>query len=575
MKKNLLLALLLFVAKSSFAVEVEIDGLWYDVVAKTKEAKVIQYKNDVKYSGNIVIPESIKYEGYNYNVKTIGRSAFQGCSGLTSITIPSTVTNIESAAFSTCTGLTTIKIPNSVTTIGDYAIAYCSGLKSVIIGNGVTSIERQAFESCFNLTSVHITDLEAWCNINFSSNPLAFAKHLFLNDEEIIDLVIPNSVTIINDYAFEGSSITSVTIPNSVTTIGWAAFARCTGLTSVTIPNSVTNLGGDAFSECTSLTSVSIPNSITKIGNYTFMRCTSLTSIDIPNSVTSIEWDAFDGCTGLTEINIPNSVKFIGGYAFAGCSALTTIVIGSCVETIGGKAFCNCPELAEVYCYAENVPSMRGDEYSLYTPTTNAFEGSYIEYATLHVPSSSVNTYKATEPWKSFKSIVAIDGDTPQEKKCAKPNISYTHGKLKFDCETEGVEFVSEITDKDIKKDYTSEIELTVTYNISVYATKNGYDKSDTATATLCWIDFEPKTEGITNGIATVRAKAFIIQNTDGQLTVNGLDDGTSVYVYSLNGTIVGSAISHNGSAIINSNLQVGSAAIVKVGDKCIKVVLR
>lgn len=121
MKKNLLLTLLLFVATSSFAVEVEFDGLWYEVVIKAKEAKVIQYKNNVKYSGNIVIPESIKYEGDNYNVKAIGYNAFFGCVGLTSITIPSTVTIIESWAFHYCTSLTSITIPNSVTTIGQCA----------------------------------------------------------------------------------------------------------------------------------------------------------------------------------------------------------------------------------------------------------------------------------------------------------------------------------------------------------------------------------------------------------------------------------------------------------------------
>lgn len=443
----------------------------------------------------------------------------------------------------------------------------------------MTSIGEMAFETCENLLSVHITDLAAWCNISLvehRSNPLTFAKHLFLNDEEIKDLVIPNSVTIIKKHVFSGlSSITSVTIPNSVTRIEFGAFSGCNGLTSVTIPNSVTDLESCVFSGCVGLTSVTLPNSITSIESFTFDSCKGLTSVTIPNSVTYIDGYAFRNCNSLTSIIIPNSVTYIGYDSFGGCSGLTTIIIGKGVRTIAGKAFCNCPELSEVYCYAEKVPSMKGDASRPETPVTDAFEGSYIEYATLHVPSASIYDYKTAEPWKKFKNFVAIEGNTPQEMKCAKPNINYTNGKLKFDCETEGVEFVSEITDKDIKKEYTSEIELTATYNITVYATKKGYDNSDLATATLCWIDFEPKTEGITNGVANVRAKAVMIQNADGQLTINGLVDGTSVNVYNLNGTIVGSAISNNGSAIVNSNFHVGSTAIVKVGNKNIKVTIK
>lgn len=144
-----------------------------------------------------------------------------------------------------------------------------------------------------------------------------------------------------------------------------------------------------------------------------------------------------------------------------------------------------------------------------------------------------------------------------------------------FNCETEGVEYVSEIKNVDVKKYDVSEITLSATYEISVYATKSGYDNSETATATLCWIDVEPKTEGITNGIANVRALPLLIQTNGSTLTVSGADDGTPITVYSINGTEAGSAISQNGEVTIPTTLQSGSAAIVKVGNKSVKVVVK
>ena len=257
---------------------------------------------------------------------SIGYSAFSDCTSLTSITIPNSVTSIGNYAFSRCTGLTSITIPSSVTSIGNYAFNECTGLTSITIGSGIASIGNCAFNKCTGLTAVHITDLVAWCNISFilmfehSSNPLYYAHILYLNDQEIIDLVIPEGVTNISDYAFEGcSSLTSVTIPNSVTSIGNGVFSRCTGLTSITIPESVTSIDWHAFYDCSSLTSITIPNSVTSIGSGVFNECTSLTSITIPNSVTSIGHSAFSRCTGLTSITIPNSVTSIGNYAFYYC----------------------------------------------------------------------------------------------------------------------------------------------------------------------------------------------------------------------------------------------------------------
>ncbi len=517
------------------------------------------------------------------NVTSIGRYTFHNCSGLTSVTIGNSVTFIGESAFSGCSGLTSVTIPNSVTTIGDDAFYDCSGLTSVTIPNSVTSIGESAFLGCSGLKSVHISDLAAWCKISFSdydTNPLYYAKHLYMNGTEVKDLVIPNSVTSIGDNAFRScSGLTSVTIPNSVTSIGDNAFRSCSGLTSVTIPNSVTSIGESAFLGCSGLMSVHISDLTAwcKISfsssranplyyaKHLYMNGTEVKDLVIPNSVTSIGGSAFSGCSGLTSVTIPNSVTSIGDDAFYGCSGLTSVTIGSAVKNIYYSAFARCSDLTDVYCYAEKVPSTSSD----------TFQDSYIEYATLHVPEASIDLYKSESPWNQFKNIVAIGGDSPETKTCSKPTIRYKNGKLSFACETEGATFRYNIADDDIKSGTSSQIQLTATYTITVHASKAGYKDSETATATLCWIDVEPKKEGMTDGIANVPAHAVMIQSNGGTLTIQGADDGTPVSVYGVNGTQEGSAIISSGIATIRTHLQPGSIAIVKIGQKSVKVALQ
>ena len=386
MKKQLLLIVsLLSIAASAFAVEVEIDGLWYEVVTKVKEAKVVQYKNNNYYSGDIVIPETVEYNGVTCSVTSIGKNAFQSCS-----------------------------------------------ISSIAIGNSVTSIGNSAFWGCASLTSVNI----------------------------------PNSVTSIEDFAF----------------------CQCFGLSSITIPKSVTSIGSQVFAYCTVLTSVTIPNSVTSIGSGVFYNCSGLTSATIPNSVTIIGSDMFKGCRSLTSVTIPNSVTSIGISAFDGCTGLTSVTIGNSVTSIGSQAFANCTDLADVFCYAENVPSTE----------TNAFDGSYIEYVTLHVPSSSVDAYKAREPWSGFKTFKVLDGTIIETKKCATPTIAVVGGKLTFDCETEGVKFITDYKYNGGSTVEGKEVVLggKTICHVSVYATKEGYEDSDTAT---CDVELAVGKKGDTN----------------------------------------------------------------------------
>ena len=298
----------------------------------SSDGNIVSPSTSYGFDATIISNEIINGIGaivFDDSVTTIGEWAFSRCSSLTSMTIPDSVTTIGSYAFYRCSSLTSVTIPDSVTSIGDSAFYGCTGelvvncnipsassysegafygseFTTVTIGDNVTTIGRSAFEGCSSLTSVHITDLSAWCKIDFDNslaNPLYYAKNLYLNNKLVTDLVIPSNITEIKSYAFYScSSLKSVTIPDSVTTIGDYAFYECSSLTSVTIPDSVTTIGYCAFEGCSSLTSVTIPDSVTSIGEYAFEGCSSLTSVTIPNSVTTIGYCAFSYCSSLTSV---------------------------------------------------------------------------------------------------------------------------------------------------------------------------------------------------------------------------------------------------------------------------------
>ena len=316
------------------------DGvtIYYDWIGnKTELAVVGAILSYGDYSGNVVIPGTVEYNGSTYSVTSIGDNAFMNRSDLTSVTIPNSVKSIGEEAFSGCTGLTSVTIPNSVTELGQWAFSGCTGLTYLTISNSVTEIGRGAFMMCTGLTSVTIPN-----------GVTEIGKQAFDGCSGLLSVTIPNSVTYIGEYAFAGcSGLTSLTIPNSVTVIGPNAFIRCHGLTSLTIPSSVNFIFDSAFSGCTGLTSVICQCSPRTIGFDLFSGCsniqevtfdcpqivplfkndTSIPKITMTDIVTSIDEWAFDGCSGLSSVTIGDNVTSIGKYAFDGCSGLTSVHI--------------------------------------------------------------------------------------------------------------------------------------------------------------------------------------------------------------------------------------------------------
>ena len=342
-------------------------------------------------AGNLIIPSTVSYGGNTYTVIAIWTRAFSNCTGLTSVSIPSSIRLIGPYAFYSCDGLSgTLTIPANETyymsiykgafascmgltslvisedaycTIEENAFQYCTNLASVTIPASVTQIGNGAFYYCNQLNAVYYTgSLEQWCGITFAdrwANPLYYANNLYINNTLLTDLVIPNSVTQIGDYIFAGAEcLTSLTIHNAVTVIDTGAFYECSGLTSLSIPNSVTAIRQSAFYGCTGLCYVSVPSSVTSVGSNAFYGVGFVHYEDeefedvgyyedyliYQDSATLI------GCckSAEGEIVIPSTVRWIGQRCFKNCSGITSVIIPNSVRYINEETFSGCTNLTSV-----------------------------------------------------------------------------------------------------------------------------------------------------------------------------------------------------------------------------------
>ena len=416
------------------------------------------------------------------------------------------VTSLGYKCFFGCSGLTSITIPSSVTSLGETCFSGCSGFTSITIPSSVTSLGENCFNGCRRLTSI----------------------------------TIPSSVTSLGDYCFSFcSSLTSITIPSSVTSLGDNCFSFCSSLTSITIPSSVTSLGDECFRDCNGLTSITIPSSVTSLGESCFGGCIGLTSITIPSSVTSLGKNCFYGCSGLTSITIPFSVISLGDFCFKACSGIETVYFKGQVPKNTSQS--EIPTTTII-----KVPTEYLQDYK------NAFGSSY-KYIYAWNPDGSGDDTKPVTP-------------------CAAPTISYESGKLKFASETAGAEYHYTITDADMASDAYSKdgkVTLSAAYQISVYATADGYNASDKAEATLYWIN-----ANLDNGtnIKQARTRGVVASAHDGIISLSGLDDGEVVKFFAADGKYLGSTVAANGAA---SYAVSESLVIAKVGKDSIKIAMK
>ena len=301
--RNLFTALLLLCSTVTFAF---VDnGIYYKILSEA-DMTVEIFGGSVKYTGDVVIPESVTYNDVTYSVVSIGEEAFYQCSNLTSVVIPNSVKTIGNMAFRNCSNLTGVVIPNSVKTIGDEAFYGCNSLTSITFGNGIESVGSRAFAS--SIATVNIADLSAWCKINFENveaNPVSISEKLYLNGELVTDLVVPNDVTEIGSYVFY----------------------YCTALKSIIIPDNVTSIGKGAFGNCYKAEHLSLGDGLATIGDYAFYGCKKIPELVVPEGVESIGAGAFDGCIGITVITLPSTLLSVGEDAFNNVYSLDRLYI--------------------------------------------------------------------------------------------------------------------------------------------------------------------------------------------------------------------------------------------------------
>ena len=567
----------------------EVDGITYvPVNPSERTCDVIDCKYDSTLT-DIKINETVSYKNISMNVKEVmpyafygnkyiktislnnnggvGEYAFNRCTSLQNATI-SNNGYIGSSAFSNCTALQEAIISNN-RGIGEYAFNNCRSLTIATLGDSIKSLGDKAFNGCKQLKEIIIPNAVK-----------TIGEYCFENCSAMNKAIIGNGVETINKYVFTGcASLPELTIPKSISSIADYAFSGCTGLKKFVIEDRETTLklgsnGSNPLFKDSPLDYVYIGGDISystssSYGYSPFYRNTSLREVVITDKETEISANEFYGCTNLQNFTVGDGVTTFGDWAFSGCSSLKKLSFGSQLKTIGKEAFSDCVAVTEITSKAVTPPTCGSQALD----DINKWE------CTLNIPKGCSAAYQAAEQWKEFFFITEGEGgepvepETPEEKVCATPTISYINGELMFESETEDVVYHSTITDSDINSYETKKVQLNVTYNISVYATKEGYKDSEVAKATLCWIDVEPKSEGLTNtDIANVKALPVVVQANNGTITVSGADDGTMVEVYGISGTKLGEAKTALNTATIHTDAQTGSVVIVKVGNKAIKI---
>lgn len=368
MKKGVFILLSIVFCSALFGEQCIVDGIYYDIDFRS-EATVIAGQE--KYKGDITIPASFyTTEGHYCVVRKIGSYAFQNCTDLTSVSIPSTIYSIGQSSFSGCGKVSTIYVPSSVSIINSIAFGSVNNVAFSGTGRDATSTSPWAAKCVNGNVAGHFV----------YRNDTLFGCYADAEGE----IEIPKKYTIIHNKAFYlCDSITSVILPSSVLRIEAEAFKDCKNLTSITMGDSIKYIGHKSFANCKLLTSILFSNSLQVIGDEAFLNCKSIKALEFPTSILQIQTSAFENCTGISSLNIPNSITSIQNTAFASCEKLYDVT----VEWNEEKQL---PRLGlRVFSYIAG--------------------GMGPSNATLHVPVGTKSIYAAADQWKDFGVIAEYE----------------------------------------------------------------------------------------------------------------------------------------------------------------------
>ena len=514
------------------------DGIYYQIIAEEEtEMWVAVERGEEEYTNSLWILPEFTYNGKVCYVKWIGWDAFEACWNLTAVFIPSSVDFIHYSAFRHCPKLTTIAV------VGD----------------------NPYYDSRNECNAV----------IERSSNTLIAGCPA---------TIIPEDVVVIGECAFSScDSLKSITIPDNVTEIRGGAFLLCQDLETVTISENskLTSIGHSAFSLCSSLTSITIPKGVTLISEAAFYGCSGLRDVYCfaENAPTNGDWegDSFES-EEIKNITLHVPLSAIDSYrTTAPWSSFGKIVaIGvSVTDIVLNQTAATMVEGGTLELMANVLPEV-ADNSIVWSSSNESVavvddQGRVVAIAPGTV---TITATAADDSGISSSCEIIVKKDIIGQ--CSTPTVAYSNGKVRLACDTEGAKFITEIVSQNEQSSEEAEFDFVPTYTFTTYATKARYENSDTVSVTLCWLECTENNEKDDDtGVLNILSQPVLIQMNNATIFVSGLSDDIEVVVYDLAGNLLGATTAIGGTAELATGLEVGSTAIVQIGNNRVKVIVK